>query len=150
MFSLSPERSAVCLALLFFSRIADIISKERIKDQKDNLLTGVHCGQVEELQALNAEKQKKMEESLKSDENYVPVDKQEILTKMLEILKPGETVAKVYCISYFLVLINSHRQALRRLGGKKTMSASERLKAKKKGNIGNQVNKVRSVYYNLS
>ena len=51
---------------------------------------------MEELQALNAEKQKKMEESLKSDENYVPVDKQEVLVKMLEILKPGETVAKVH------------------------------------------------------
>ena len=51
---------------------------------------------MEELQALNAEKQKKMEESLKNDENYVPVDKQNVLTKMLEMLKPGETVAKVY------------------------------------------------------
>ena len=51
---------------------------------------------MEELQALNAEKQKKMEESLKSDENYVPVDKQEVLAKILEILKPGETVAKVH------------------------------------------------------
>ena len=50
---------------------------------------------MEELQALNAEKQRKMEESLKSDDNYVPVDKQDVLTKMLEILKPGETVAKV-------------------------------------------------------
>jgi len=50
---------------------------------------------VEELQALNADKQKKMEESLKSDDNYVPVDKQDVLTKMLEFLKPGETVAKV-------------------------------------------------------
>ena len=36
-------------------------------------------------------------------------------------------------------------QALRRLGGKSTMSASERLKAKKKGNIGKQVSKVRDV-----
>lgn len=33
-------------------------------------------------------------------------------------------------------------QALRRLGGKNTMSASERLKAKKKGTIGKEVNKV--------
>lgn len=59
------------------------------------LLTVTVLLQVEELQALNAEKQKKMEESLKSDDNYVPVDKQDILTKMLDILKPGETVAKV-------------------------------------------------------
>ena len=50
---------------------------------------------MEELQAMNTEKQKKIQESLESDENYVPVDKQDILTKMLEMLKPGETVAKV-------------------------------------------------------
>lgn len=109
----------------FFDSHGNYFSKERNEDQEDNWLTGVDWGQVEELQALNAEKQRKMEESLKSDENYVPVDKQDVLTKILEILKPGETVAK----------------ALRRLGGKSTMSASERLKAKKKGNIGKQVNK---------
>ena len=51
--------------------------------------------QVEELQALNAEKQKRLEESLKSDDNFVVVDKEEVLKKMLEILKPGETVGKV-------------------------------------------------------
>ena len=56
-----------------------------------------------------------MEESLKSDDNYVPGDKQDILSKVLEVLKPGEMVAK----------------ALHRLGGKKTMSVSERLEAKK-------------------
>ena len=44
-----------------------------------------------------------------------------------------------------MILIIPHHQALRRLGGKSTMSASERLKAKKKGNIGKQVNKVRGV-----
>lgn len=36
-------------------------------------------------------------------------------------------------------------QALRRLGGKKSMSASERLKAKKKGNVGKEMNKVRKI-----
>ena len=64
---------------------------------------------MEELQALNAEKQKKMEESLKSDENYIPVDKQEVLTKMLGILKPGETVAKVTSsLVIFLINIRCH------------------------------------------
>ena len=64
---------------------------------------------MEELQALNAEKQKRMEESLKSDENYVPVDKQEVLTKMLGILKPGETVAKVMSgLVIFLINIRCH------------------------------------------
>ena len=64
---------------------------------------------MEELQALNAEKQKRMEESLKSDENYVPVDKQEVLTKMLGILKPGETVAKVTSgLVIFLINIHCH------------------------------------------
>ena len=88
--------------------------------------TGVDWGHVEKLQALNAEKQKQMEtSSLLSGDNYVPVGKQAILSKMLEVLKPGETVPKV----------------LHRLGGKKTMSASEILEAKKKSNIGNQVNK---------
>lgn len=115
----------------FFDSHGNYFTKDRGEDQEDNWLTGVDWGQVEELQALNAEKQKRMEESLKSDENYVPVDKQEVLTKMLGILKPGETVAK----------------ALRRLGGKNTMSASERLKAKKKGNLGKPVNKVREFHF---
>ena len=53
----------------FFDSHGNYFSKERNKDQEDKWPTGVDWGQVEELQALNAEKQKKMEESLKSDDN---------------------------------------------------------------------------------
>ncbi|XP_065887163.1 CD2 antigen cytoplasmic tail-binding protein 2-like [Dysidea avara] len=108
----------------FFDSHGNYFTKDKGQDQDDNWLTGVDWNQVEELQALNAEKQKRLEESLKSDDNFVVVDKEEVLKKMLEILKPGETVGK----------------ALRRLGGKTTMSASERWKAKKKGGV-DKVNK---------
>ena len=51
--------------------------------------------------------------------NLSEYNKTYVLSKMLKALKPGETVA-----------------------GKKTMSVSERLEAKKKGNVGDQVYKV--------
>ena len=95
----------------FFDSHGNYFTKDKGQDQDDNWLTGVdwnqvwrscyhhivhsHTTQVEELQALNAEKQKRLEESLKSDDNFVVVDKEEVLKKMLEILKPGETVGKV-------------------------------------------------------
>jgi len=39
-----------------------------------------------------------MEESLKSDDNFAVVDKEEVLKKLLEILKPGETIGKVTAV----------------------------------------------------